>query len=188
MESHHFDHLARLLGRATGRRRLIASLGALPLGGLLAARHAGAARKKRRKKGPKPNAFGCLDVGKPCQGNDNTCCSGVCQGRKPKKGKKDTSRCVAHDASTCNRGESELFCGSGEFTLCTTSTGFAGVCNTTTGNAGYCMASSVCHSCETDADCQQVCGARGACLQCTDCQATGGTMCGSPDDLGCSAM
>ncbi len=59
--------------------------------------------------------------------------------------------------------------------------------NTTTGNAGFCLASSVCVPCATDAECQPVRGPRAACLQCTGCADFGGTMRGSPDDLGCQA-
>lgn len=185
--------LARLTRSAPSRRDILRGLAGAGLG--LSVARLGAAveakqkrKHKRKERKPTPNAFGCLDVGQPCRGDDGTCCSGICEGEKPRKGKKDTSRCAAHDSVTCQPGERETQCGGAELVLCTTSTGFAGQCNTTTGNAGFCLASGVCFSCVTDAECQQVCGARAACLQCTDCVQYGGTMCGSPDDVGCSAM
>ena len=61
-------------------------------------------RKQHRQK-LKRNAFGCVNVGGKCRGKDGNCCSGICDGKKPKKGKKDTSRCAGHDASTCLAGQ-----------------------------------------------------------------------------------
>jgi hypothetical protein len=193
MEAQRFDYIARIFSRATARRRLLFGLGLSPFAGLIAARQMGEteAKKKRRKpkKAPKPvfNEFGCLDVGQPCQGKSALCCSGVCQGKKPKKGKRDKSRCVAHDASTCLAGQRSDSCGGSVDELCTTSTGVAnGACNTTTGNAGYCHASTACFACATDAECKPVCGERAACLTCTTCAGTGGTMCASSDAGACS--
>jgi hypothetical protein len=171
------------------RRHLLRGLVAVGvgLGGLLLPGVAGArktrtrTREKRRR-----NPIGCVNVGKPCRGNDRLCCSGICQGKKPKKGKRDTSRCAAHDATTCQAGDQDPGCTVAELVICTTSTGYAGICATTTGNAGYCHASTTCFACATDAECKAVCGARAACLPCTACAATGGTMCASTDDLGCA--
>jgi hypothetical protein len=189
MDANRFDRVTRLLSGATARRRLLAGLALSPLAGLVARLADDAeARKKHTKRGKQPhlNAFGCLDVGQPCAGVDGTCCSGVCQGKKPKKGKRDRSRCVAHDASTCLAGRQSDSCGGSVDDECITSTGAAnGVCNTTTGNAGYCYASTACFACATDAECRLVCGARAACLTCTACVGTGGTMCASPDAGGC---
>ena len=28
------------------------------------------------------NAYGCIDIGKPCRGKDAICCSAICQGRE----------------------------------------------------------------------------------------------------------
>jgi hypothetical protein len=135
----------------------------------------------RKGSTPQLNAFGCVDVGKPCRGADGLCCSGICEGKKPKKGRRDRSRCIAHDESTCLPGQRQERCGSGSNVDCTTSTGnTGGLCNTTTGNAGFCHASSVDFVCATDTECQAVCGPRAACVICgTE------TMCASPDEGAC---
>jgi hypothetical protein len=175
---------SRTFGAFPSRRELLRGLAAAGFG-YIAAR---SPEVRGARKRPRRNEYGCLDVGEPCAGRDSRCCSGVCRGKRPRKGKPDASRCVAHDATTCRAGDHEPFCGGSELVLCTTSTGFAGQCNTTTGNAGYCLASSICYPCAKDADCRTVCGAKAACLTCTDCMETGGTMCGNPDFPGCSAM
>jgi hypothetical protein len=134
------------------------------------------------KKNPRPplNEFGCVDVGKPCRGKDRLCCSGVCQGRKPKKGKRDTSRCVAHDASTCQAGQQEEFCGGATTVACITNSGQDGECNTTTGKAPFCTYGGDCFACRKDADCQPDFGPAAACITCTGCPTTGGTACAVP--------
>jgi hypothetical protein len=140
-----------------------------------------AAKKKRRKnRKPRRNAFGCVNVGKPCRGDDRLCCSGICEGETPKQGKKDTSRCVAHDASTCQAGQRpQGVCGGTSDVTCKTSTGTTGLCSTTTGNAPYCGEEEYCHACKKDADCRPFCGAAAACVQCAGCP-QGGTACASP--------
>jgi hypothetical protein len=123
------------------------------------------ASARRRKKKLQFNEFGCVNVGGKCRGKDSVCCSGICKGKKPKKGEKDKSRCVAHDEGGCQAGPTSAGCG-GTNVLCTTSTGQAGGCITTTGNAGYCGASIDCPSCTKDADCQARCGPQAACVLC----------------------
>ena len=139
----------------------------------------GAAAKKRKKK-LKRNEFGCVSVGGKCRGRDKNCCSGICREEKPKKGKKDKSRCVAHDAQGCEAGQIEGFCG-GTNVSCTTSNGNSGNCNTTTGNAGYCADSGDCSAgpCKKDADCIPNFGAGAACVLCDDALCVGGTGCAS---------
>lgn len=132
------DAKAGLTG-AISRRGSLRALGSSGLAALIGARlgvfGAGAKTKRKRKpKKAKRNAFGCLNVGQPCNGDSGACCSGICEGTKPKKGQKDSSRRVSHDAVTCQAGEREPYRGGAELVLCTTSTGFAGQCNTTTGN------------------------------------------------------
>jgi hypothetical protein len=39
------------------------------------------------------------------RGKSGLCCSGIYEGKKQKQGKKDTSRCVAHDSGACQAGE-----------------------------------------------------------------------------------
>ena len=177
MDASSFDIIARSLTDLSSRRALLRGLAAT-LG--LQAAHASDgtdARKKRKKRRkPKPNAFGCLNVGQPCGGKDERCCSSICQGKKPKQGEKDKSRCVAHHTGGCQAGQQEVFCG-GANVDCTTSTGIEGVCDTTTGNAGYCMFSGTCSPCSKDADCRPVCGPGAACVKCATCIDDGGTRC-----------
>jgi hypothetical protein len=114
--------------------------------------------------------------GKACRGKDGNCCSGICQGKNPKRGKKDKSRCVAHDSSTCQAGDNGEICGGLENVSCTTSTGDPGLCHTTTGNAGYCPSFLQCAVCQRDSDCEEIFGAGAACLLCGGCAE--GTICG----------
>jgi hypothetical protein len=132
-------------------------------------------RRKKRNKNKKPqnNAFGCLNVGQACNGNDDTCCSGICDGNKPKKGKKDTSKCAGHDASTCQAGFD--IC-QGVLALCSN----GGACVTTTGNAPFCAGGTgVCTACTRDPDCVAAgFGVLAACVVCNaECPETGGTVC-----------
>jgi hypothetical protein len=130
-------------------------------------------KKKKKKNKPQTNAFGCLNVGQHCNGKDDTCCSGICDGKKPKKGKKDKSKCVGHDANICQSG----------FDLCqgviaTCSNG--GACVTTTGNAPFCAGGTgVCTVCSRDPDCVAAgFGTLAACVVCnSECPETGGTVC-----------
>jgi hypothetical protein len=120
-------------------------------------------------------------------GRSAKCCSGICQGKKPKKGKQDRSTCVALDASiwaanadssisdvtvACNPRNPNCFC--------VLTTGNAGVCGQFTGGPdGHCRVRA------KNTDCQagfgtgvaylglgRVCTAIGA--------ATGGTACVRP--------
>jgi hypothetical protein len=189
MEPQRFDHFVRMLGRATVRRRLLAGMAMSPFAGLVAAdllvdaeakkKHKKKRRKKRKPETPEPNAFGCLDVGQPCNGDSANCCSGICAGTPPKKGKQDASRCVAHDTGGCQAGRVPgTSCGNTS-AQCTTSTGDpSGVCETTTGNAGFCAASGGCFACTRDDQCQALYGSQAACILCDGClEEAGGTSC-----------
>jgi hypothetical protein len=176
MDATRFDGLARSFSSSLPRRRLSALLAVTSLG-VLAGGPALEAKKKKKKKALKRNTFGCVNVGDACQGNSDNCCSGICEGSKPKKGKKDKSRCVAHGQSSCTAGQNETFCGAPSDIECTTSQGEDGFCVTTTGNAGYCNFQSDCFDCKKDRDCEAVFGAGAACAVCPDCALTGGTQC-----------
>ena len=154
MEADRFDSLTQFLTSAGSRRRALAALGSLISLGALPA----SARKGRKKpKTPKTNAFGCLDVGRPCRGKDGACCSGLCQGKKPKKGKKDKSTCVAHNEGGCTAERSVCVTGNNT-SLC----GPEAVCLATTGNAGFCANAAGsgfsqevnCRPCAKDTDCE----------------------------------
>ena len=181
MDASRFDALSRSLGSHACRRGLLGGVlvtlgrGVLPLVNSEAKqRHRRTKRKKLQR-----NEFGCISVGRACRGKDTNCCSGICKGKKPKKGEKDKSKCVGHDASTCLPGQMESVCG-GTDLLCTTSTGDTkGLCETTTGNAAYCVANARCWPCSKDADCHPFCGLQAACFRCAGfCADTGGTVCG----------
>jgi hypothetical protein len=132
-----------------------------------------AAKNKKRKK-PKKNEFGCLNVGQQCSGKDSKCCSGICQGKKPKKGKKDKSTCIDHNAGACSLERN--FCDAGQISA---NCGSNGICAKTTGNASFCLSSEGisqelnCRVCSTDRDCE----AQGFPLGSACVIFTGGTFC-----------
>jgi hypothetical protein len=172
MHSTLFHGLTASLARRGSRRRLARFL-ALVLGlGTATGRRVDA--KKRRKK-LRRNAFGCVNVGGRCRGKDAVCCSGICRGKRPKQGKRDRSRCVAHDAGDCAVGQDS--CGP-PGVPCLTSAGANGFCSTTTGNAAYCWDDGECAACSRDSDCHEQWGPSAACLRCASCPQ--GTSCGTP--------
>jgi hypothetical protein len=178
MEATHFDRLTRSLTTYSSRRRLVGCLAATAFG-LATFRIPGLTVAKKRRKSKKAkklqlNEFRCVDVGKPCRGNDANCCSGICQGKKPKKGKKDNSRCVAHDTGGCQADQD--VCLSLQEIPCGTN----GNCLRTTGKASFCgdFENSACVACTKDADCETDFGAGAACVVCAvDCEETGNRVC-----------
>jgi hypothetical protein len=188
MDAHHFDFLARSLTDASSRRGVLRGLAAATLG-LAAISLPGEAegrkkRKKRKKgkrnkkktKGANPpalqlNDFQCVDVGNACRGNSANCCSGICEGKKPREGKKDRSRCIAHNVGICQP----------EQDICvddlTANCGGAGRCFRTTGNASFCgnEGEGVCAVCARDADCEADFGPGAACIVCSTCEIKAGT-------------
>lgn len=179
MDGMRFDRWTRAVSTMLTRRTLA---GALGLGAIGLADLADAKKKKRKrkKKKVKRNEFGCVDVGRFCKKADQ-CCSGICQGKKGKK------KCKAHDATTCQGGETSAECG-GVDVPCTSSSGEPnGLCFTTTGKAGYCIADGDCFPCQKDADCIPVCGPQAACVVCADCEEqSGGTGCVGPSAESCT--
>ncbi len=181
MDHGRFDRITRAFAAGSSRRSAVKTLGgsavALLLGQLSFAGEGegsaatkevdGERKKKGKKKGNKEklklNAFRCVDVGGKCRGNSANCCSGICQGQKPKKGKKDTSACVAHNTGECQAGDDVCLgnnpgCGEG------------GSCHRTTGNASFCGLGGSCFDCQKDADCETAFGAGAACVICfIDC-------------------
>jgi hypothetical protein len=135
---------------------------------------------------PDFNAYGCLDVGQPCQGDSTLCCSGVCQGSAPAPGQPDTSVCVAHNAGICF-ADADI-CSVGAQVKCNPSNPSC-TCLLTTGNAGFCgdltHIDESCRLCSSDLDCQAEFGAGAACVvlggACTAiCAATVRTACVRP--------
>jgi hypothetical protein len=172
MDFTRFDRWTRALTAATSRRTTLIGLA---LGGFALASRPNSATAGKKSKKLKRNAFGCVDVGNACRGKDGNCCSGICQGKKPKKGKKDTSRCIPHNVLGCQVEQDQCAgtpaqCGSNPM----------GVCYRTTGNASYCGVMGACFECKTDADCEAAggFGAGAACVVCAnECAPTGGTAC-----------
>lgn len=174
MDTTRFDLLIRSLASGSSRRAILGQtiVATLGLGGGFVSR---SSQGKSRKKKLERNAFGCVDVGKPCRGKDSACCSGVCQGKKPNKGKQDKSRCVAHDERGCRDFDDS--CGPGD-TFCTTSSGYEfAKCFHTTGNAGHCSLGAACVPCTGDTDCTDVCGVGAACVVCPGACIGSETMC-----------
>lgn len=189
MTTHWFDALSKgIPEQPLFRRSVLAGLAASMLGLIgggpsnIAAKEKQDKDKKRKKKPLKRNEYGCVADGKACRGNDAVCCSGICQGKKPKKGERDQSQCVGHDASTCVRGQATEFCNpAGLTTHCTSSTGQPGVCETTTGNSGICASTGSCEECRNDADCQISTGnPHAACVRCASGFCMAGTACVAP--------
>lgn len=173
MDATRFDQVIRALTVGASRRGLLRGLSGAALGAA-ASRLPGAAqaRKKKRKK-PTLNAFGCADVGQPCRGNDDVCCSGICGGKKPKKGKRDKRTCVAHNTGACEAGQDR--CSQATPVVC----GPGAACVRTTGNASFCgvIATGACTVCTSDRDCQTLFGSEAACIVCATCPETGGAAC-----------
>ena len=177
MDAARFDASTRSLTGRIPRRRVFSGLtAALGFSLTVSSERADAKRRKKLKR----SEFGCVNVGGKCRGKDRNCCSGVCTGKKPKRGDKDKSRCVAHDAQGCEAGQIENFCG-GTNVSCTTSSGdTGGNCDTTTGNAGYCSGQGTCEvdpPCKKDADCVPIFGAGAACVLCDNSLCPAGTGC-----------
>jgi hypothetical protein len=180
MDTERFDTLTRWLTETLNRRGVLRGMAGLGLLAALTGERAGAKKRKRLVF----NQFGCVDVGQPCRGNDGNCCSGICDGRKPKKGKRDKSRCAGHDGTTCQAGQSGLGCGGAVVLPCTTSAGVAaGQCQRTTGNAAYCVGASVVATCSRDAECQTFFqNPDAACVVCSEVLT--GTLCAIPNEAG----
>jgi hypothetical protein len=155
MDTDRFDRVARAGARGLSRRGLAGALGlvATAFSGLTDARKRN--RKKKTKK-LKRNSLGCVNVGDACRGNDGNCCSGVCQGNEPKKGKKDKSVCVAHNVGGCTLERDVCRTGEitqdscGENTICTATTGGSAFCASAVGNSPE----KICRVCAKDTDCE----------------------------------
>jgi hypothetical protein len=167
MDAARFDTLVRSWGLPDTRRAVLGILGG-GLAGSLArlGRDAAAGKKRKHKKQKlKRNSFGCVIVGNACRGKSANCCSGICQGKKPKRGKADKSKCIAHNEGGCQADadgclEISPACGQG------------GACYRTTGEASFCGTdgAGACIDCATDADCEALGFASGAaCVVCTSC-------------------
>jgi hypothetical protein len=178
MDGTRLDRLARSVSHVLARRHVVHGLAATALGGLAVT---GPTSVTARHKASQPNPFGCRNAGQKCRGKDSKCCSGVCQGKKPKHGKKDKSSCADHNAGICTP-QLDL-CTTGMITTC----GFLCSCVLTTGKAGFCgnfaNVDNPCRVCAKDTDCQAEFGPGAACVylggECAGelCPTTGNTAC-----------
>ncbi len=158
MDAAYFDSLVRSLDHHA-RRAVLGVLGG-GLAALLSRRGIGDVAARKGKKKLKRNAYGCVNVGGKCRGKDAVCCSGVCAGKKPKKGEKDKSRCAARHVLECQAGADSCL---GDTTVCATD----GSCYQTTGQASFCGRIGLCVDCKKDADCANVgLGPSAACVVC----------------------
>jgi hypothetical protein len=145
----------------------------------LATRVPGAVGTNKQKKFTlKVNTFGCVRAGGRCRGRDKNCCSGVCNGKRPRNGKRDRSRCQARSVGGCPEGLMSFGCGGAVSLECSIGGG-EGVCHTATGAAGFCGRGFECAACGHDRDCQRLdlFGPDAACVVCPTCVAEGGTAC-----------
>lgn len=154
MDRSAFDRLARWIGADTSRRCVLRSAFAAALSGVTGTAPLGAetiAAKKGAKL--KRNTYGCVDVGKPCRGRDAVCCSGICKGKRPKKGQRDRSKCVAHNVGGCTLDRA--LCINPTLAACSKTA----KCLVTTGKAPFCAENDFSHEanckpCGQDADCE----------------------------------
>ncbi len=180
MSHHRFPVIPGSIAVLPSRRDVLRGLAVAGLGlGLTGLPASLAARKKRKRKDKKPklqrNLYGCVDVGGKCRGNNGNCCSGICEGKKPKPGKRDTSVCIAHNIGGCQAGEDDCV---GVKVYCAQE---QGICHRTTGNASFCVSRAICFECNRDSDCERVVGPGAACIVCmAGCAAQGGTLCAGP--------
>lgn len=173
MDAGHFDHLTLAQSSRVSRRAAI-QIGALAISiaGIQPAPTAQANDKRRRRRRrnrqpelpvvePTPNAYGCLSVGQPCGGHHELCCSEVCEGPLPQKGKPDARVCAAHNTGDCVAAQDS--CLVEKNVPCLSN----GVCTQTTGEANFCarLAVGECMACKTDADCT-LWGPGAACIVC----------------------
>ncbi len=172
-----FDHLTRNVPAMSTRRGL---LRALMFGSGLAAVRAPEtlpAKAKNGKEKLKRNGFGCVNVDGACRGRNSVCCSGICDGKKPKKGEKDKSRCLGHHQGICT--PADRGCSDDVPRPCNPDRPFA-FCSRTTGHAGFCGDDVIngCIPCQKDADCVRQVGQGAACVVCQGCP--GGATCALP--------
>ena len=152
MDANHFDAVLRSLAVGSTRRLVLRGLAGALIVREATRRPSVTHAKKGKKRKQKPlllNQFGCVNVGNPCRGNDEVCCSGICEGQKPKPGKRDTRVCVAHNTGGCSFGQDSCFvpipCAGVPDSMCFRTTGEGGIC--APGAAGMCA------DCKKDQDC-----------------------------------
>jgi hypothetical protein len=162
MDARRFDRLTRALTasrtsgatRRNGLRGLVIALAGMTLLPHLADAKKGKTRKKRLRR----NQFGCVNVGGKCRGKNSVCCSGNCDGKKPKKGTRDKSSCIGHNEGACTPERNLCALNASGPALCNP-TNTAAACLVTTGGGVFCGSflgfteEQNCRLCNTDGDC-----------------------------------
>jgi hypothetical protein len=183
----HMGAVRRSLTSFPSRRDLLRGLAATGIGLGFARLPSIASARKRPRQGndtpkPKPNKYGCLEVGDPC-GRASQCCSGICKGKKGKKTCRahGTATCPQRVPGVCTSTEPELL-GCGGSSDC--------FCFRTTAGSNYCGdwfgVTKICHACKKDVDCEALGLPRGsACVpvargHCTAADCEIGMMCMAP--------
>ena len=164
-----FDRLTRMVLDVSSRRGLLRTLAVGS--GLAVVRAPGTlpAKGKNKKQKLKRNEFGCVNIGGACRGRDSVCCSGICDGKKPKRGEKDKSKCVVHHQGVCTAAHRA--CTDDVPPVPCNPDRPKAFCFRTTGRAGYCGDDVIpgCIPCRKDADCVSQVGQGGACVVCSSC-------------------
>jgi hypothetical protein len=176
MDTPQFDHLTRSLARS--RRTILSAPLAIAAGWLGLP---GVAARTKPKSKPKPNQYGCLNVGDAC-GRSSQCCSSICAGKKGKK------RCRGHGTETCSQkgpgacladNPDLLHCGSNVNCYCFRTTAGSYFCGDWFGGT------MICHDCAKDADCEALGLPGSACVpvargQCAGASCEDGMACMAP--------
>jgi hypothetical protein len=180
MDGKRFDSLAKKIGRRRSRRDAFQALATAALAA--AATRIGLGAESAEAQVAVEQRFNCKAVGEKCNGKDSACCSGRCQGKGAKKGRKrkngkrrkdrpDRSKCIAHDQGSCTGTQDT--CDTGKRVACGSGTG--GGCLQTTGKANFCGQVQTgttpprlkCEVCEKDSDCvNKGYGRDAACVVC----------------------
>jgi hypothetical protein len=184
MDQTRFNALTRTVTSLPSRRDVLRSLagsgigfGFVSLPGMTEAKKKSKQKKgkKKRNKRPEPqpqaqpqpqplaplvfNQYGCVEVGQPCRGDANNCCSGICEGSAPAEGRPDSSRCIAHGTGICNQDKTGV-CTALTDEVPTLSCGNDCYCFRTTAGSNFCAVPPAakddpkCADCKKDADCE----------------------------------
>jgi hypothetical protein len=152
MNQHRFDAVTRAWHEGASRRRVLRGLGGVGLGwGATWLTHGAEAKTKQGKDKPKPNKYGCLEVGDAC-GRSSQCCSGLCEGKPGMK------TCRAHGTGTCNQSR-QGFCTNPDLLQVVCNNRSDCGCFRTTAGSNFCAelfheTGSQCADCQSDADCE----------------------------------
>jgi hypothetical protein len=154
VDQYRFAAVTRSLTELPSRRDVLRGLAGIGLGMTRLPLLASATKRTQSEAAPKPNKYGCLEIGDPCK-RAGQCCSGIC---KRKNGKK---KCRAHGTGTCDQQKPGVCTATfldPEIFDCNFRSGKCS-CYATTAGSKYCAAlgtSSRCADCKKDTDCEKL--------------------------------